>query len=438
MLEQLETRLQDLIAPASGAASVPGVVLVASNDSPSADVHTFQCGPVSYSLERPSAAALTTASTMWFASATKMLTSLAAIQLVERGLWDLDRPVAEAVPEIAAIRVLAGFNEDGSPKYADNDSQPGGTRITLRHLLTHTSGMAYDFSSPHLQKWWKWRGQDEGRDALAEAQGIATEMYGGPLLREPGVDWEYGPSVDWAGTLVEKVYKEEPGRLGHALQREVFDKVGVAARDVVWRRADNQWDEKETSERWADLVARRPDGLAHAGPLPPQWAKDDLGGASIRISAEDYFKVLESILKNDGRILKNESVTEYIFKPQFVDNPGKLGANLAAKQRTGWAQHPAGIMLTGGQPLPVGEDPSQDEYEYNHGLAGALSRKKGTTSWAVHWGGAPNIQWFVDPGAGVAGVFATQTLPPGDPFMCELGYDFRKAVLSDLGKSREG
>jgi CubicO group peptidase (beta-lactamase class C family) len=81
----------------------------------------------------PDGAAMTTDTVFWIASMTKAITSTAAMQLVEAGKLSLDRPIAEALPELAAPHVLEGFDAAGEPKL-----RPARQPITLRHLITPT------------------------------------------------------------------------------------------------------------------------------------------------------------------------------------------------------------------------------------------------------------------------------------------------------------
>jgi CubicO group peptidase (beta-lactamase class C family) len=95
--------------------------------------------------------------TFWIASCTKLLTTVAAMQCVERGLVSLDEDLSKHLPEFNDLEVLEGF-EEGShePKFRKPEN-----KITLRQLLTHSSGMGYDVSSPILKQWRAQRGEQE-------------------------------------------------------------------------------------------------------------------------------------------------------------------------------------------------------------------------------------------------------------------------------------
>jgi CubicO group peptidase (beta-lactamase class C family) len=425
-LSALEEHLHEISLP-SPTATIPGVVLLATSSS-STTRHVFSTGHVTVSPDRQPAPSLTPQSSLWFASATKLLTSIAALQLVERGLWDLDRPCCEILPELGDLKVLTGFNDAGEPTF--DDDAIGGNVITLRHLLSHSCGMGYGFLNPTLMKYSKWL-QSQSGSGGPQAWTVRGTC-GLPLLRSPGVAFEYGPGLEWAGALVEAVHGEETGRLGRVLKREIFGKLDVPEQDVGFRRqdfVDAGWSEQEFEEKWADkAMCKGGTMLLMDTPWPPEVALDDMGGAGLRCSADAYFRVLESLVRNDGRLLTRETVSDLLFQPQFVE--GRLGTELAQSIRSVLAKDAAGRMMTGGLPVPTekGED---DEVEYNHGLFGALSRQKGVKDWSLHWGGAPNIQWFIS-NEGVAGLFACQIAPPNDSKMLDLAEQFRMAAIVDL------
>lgn len=95
--------------------------------------------------------------TFWIASCTKLATSIAALQAVEKGLLDLDADISNILPEWKEPEILTGFSSAGQPQLKKATKM-----ITLRQLLTHSSGMGYDFLSPELAKWRQFKGQPIG------------------------------------------------------------------------------------------------------------------------------------------------------------------------------------------------------------------------------------------------------------------------------------
>ncbi len=85
-------------------------------------------------------------SPMWIASCTKLLTTISVLQCVEDGLLDLDNDVSSKIHELKDIDILTGFDKDGQPTLVKSQ-----TIITLRQLLTHSAGMAYDLFNPMTQ-----------------------------------------------------------------------------------------------------------------------------------------------------------------------------------------------------------------------------------------------------------------------------------------------
>ncbi len=99
---------------------------------------------------------------------------MAALQLVERGEITLDEPLDKLLPEMSSIPILNDSNEIVKPKKS----------ITLRHLLTHTAGFGYDFTSPKLNKWNKIK------------DGIIWQFNDKPRVFEAGSSFLYGTNID--------------------------------------------------------------------------------------------------------------------------------------------------------------------------------------------------------------------------------------------------
>ena len=119
------------------------------------------------------------------ASMVKLLTSVAALQLVERGKLKLDEPASNIDPTLGSVQVLAGFDAKGVPQL-----RPAQKPITLRNLLTHTSGFSYLLWDPNVVRYLK-----VARRSLA--------LPRVPLMFEPGSKWAYGGSLDRVGRMVE-------------------------------------------------------------------------------------------------------------------------------------------------------------------------------------------------------------------------------------------
>src|SRR5262249_3699643 len=118
------------------------------------------------------------------------VTSVAAMQLVEQGKLKLDEPAAKYLPELGHVEVLQGFDAAGKPVL-----RPATKAITLRHLLTHTSGFAYTNWHETMFKC--------SQQAPRIPPGTPPALT--PLAFEPGTKWQYGYSTDWTGRIVEAV-----------------------------------------------------------------------------------------------------------------------------------------------------------------------------------------------------------------------------------------
>jgi CubicO group peptidase (beta-lactamase class C family) len=146
------------------------------------------------SMESETAQPLQLDTVMWVASCTKLITSICALQLVERGKLTLDDPVYNHIPELKDFKILESFDSEGKPVQAQH-TKP----ITLRTLLTHTGGLTYSVLHPKLLAWLAYHGRQPGAGARL------LQRYDSPLTFEPGESWMYGPRIDCAGLLIECV-----------------------------------------------------------------------------------------------------------------------------------------------------------------------------------------------------------------------------------------
>src|SRR5262245_24604302 len=169
--------IDDVLQSGIARRKVPAVVAMASTAS-----ETFYRG--AFGVRDSGGSPVTTSSIFNIASMTKALTTAAALQLVEQRKVRLEEPVAKHLPKLEKLDVLEGFDATGNPIL-----RPARMPITLKHLLTHTSGLCYD----------TW---DEKMFRYAPK---ASPGAVGPLMFEPGSRWQYGQGCDWAGRLVETI-----------------------------------------------------------------------------------------------------------------------------------------------------------------------------------------------------------------------------------------
>lgn len=308
----------------------------------------------------------------WIASCTKLMTTIAALQCVEKGLLQLDDQdqTAKVLPEYGAPNILSGFTADGTPQLV-----PSQNMITLRTLLTHTSGLGYDFLSPDLKRWKDWDNQAKGSSVSSirlmlpktVTYGCQTAHSPVPLLFAPGTQFEYGISIDILGRMVESVTGVS---LEAYMTQNIWQPLGMKSTTLDIESSPS------LRERWCSLTSRSEDGkLIAVPPHPYSIARTDKGGGGAFSTPNDYIKLLVSLLKNDGTLLRPETV-DAMFTPQ-LDDPGIL---------THYMTTAAGPMCRSGV----------DSNAWNFGLGGILNTedvegicKAGTLS----WGGLPNLYW---------------------------------------------
>lgn len=351
------------------AGAVPGVAVTAADRNGT----LFEAG---YGDRRIGTADRMTPDTVvWIASMTKAVVAAGAMRLVEEGRLALDRPAADLVPALGAVPVLEGFAPDGEPRL-----RPAARPITLRHLLTHTSGFGYDTWSADIMRYMKLKG-------LPRVGSCRNEALGLPLLFDPGEDWRYGIGIDWAGKMIEAATGK---RLGEYLQETFFGPLGMV--DTGFRlRPDMR-------ARLAPVHHRGADGTLTPGDFAmPEDPEFEMGGGGLYSTARDYLAFARMIL-NGGRhgrdrILKAETVAE-MGRDQIRPLSAKPLISVAPA-----ASNDAEFF------------PGQD---CGWGLSFLVNRHgspQGRAAGGLAWAGLANTYYWIDHGRGTAGVFMTQILP---------------------------
>jgi CubicO group peptidase (beta-lactamase class C family) len=302
------------------------------------------------------------------ASMTKLLTSLAVLHLIQEGSLSLDTDVTPHLPVLASLQILTAADGDGKQKLA-----PRTKPLLVRHLLTHSAGTGYVFLSEPLVAWYQaTHGRMPNPIGTASEGGGTTvdQRFAYPLLHEPGQGWVYGSALDWAGRLVEVVSGQ---KLEDYIYDNVLSKVGVPRGGITFYPG-------KFGKAVADLSTRNPeDGEGKMVPMDtgfPHADADAFGGQGMYGGMGEYIKVLESILKDDGKILRPE-VAKLLFEG-LLEPEAKKALNEELK-KADWV---IGVVPPG--------------VEYNWSAGGLLSeggslghRKKGF----LQWGGVWNLAW---------------------------------------------
>src|SRR3982075_2503171 len=182
---QSKAQMHQILRQKSEAKEIPGVVARAATGNEV--IYQGAFGKRDLSKDDP----MTADSVFWIASMTKAITTAAGMQLVEQGKLSLDEPIGKLLPDLAAPQVLEGFGADGAPKL-----RPATKPITLRHLMTHTAGFAYDMWNGDMGKYL----EKTGTPGVTSCQNAALKT---PLMTDPGTRWEYGTNIDFVGKAVE-------------------------------------------------------------------------------------------------------------------------------------------------------------------------------------------------------------------------------------------
>jgi CubicO group peptidase (beta-lactamase class C family) len=328
------------------------------------------------------------------ASATKLITTIALLQCVDKGLIGLDEPITKILPELENQKILIGVSDNGALI-----SKPSTTKITARHLISHTSGLAYRFLHPLLIKWCK---TAEGEKTVNS--GTLAERHIIPLVFEPGQGWAYGVGLDWAGVAVRRLH--DGLSLEDYMIENIWKKVGLSAPYPTFHISGHP----EYKQRLFQAAGRKPDGSL--GPFE-FWqgdnATDQDGGHGLSTTANDWLAVLADLIADSPKLLKPATIS-LMFESQITKDA--QGLTMLHQLRPAWE------IVAG----PISDD------AVNHGLGGILydSQEIGQPNEILGWGGASNIIWFISKATGYAGVFATQLSPFGDPAVKELVNAWKK------------
>lgn len=340
---------------------------------------------------------------------TKLMTSVAVLQCVEQGKLDLDRDVRPMFPKMGQYGIITGFDdEQNTATFAPNSSP-----ITLRMLLSHTSGHEYDVFNPLLGKWRASRGEAIFSGPTIEDKSAL------PLVFAPGTGFAYGVGHEWAGKAVEM--GAGGASLDEFMRQHIWAPLGID-KDVSFFPKTKA----SMRDRIADMSTLNEKGEPPAVDDPDFdmvfGCTECLGGGGVFASAEAYYTFLSAVFRRDPRLLTPESYAE-LFRPQ-------LNEQMEQALNEYFARSPLYTQfLALGIPHTVRKNWSFAGVVCLSGQEGRF--EKGTTFWA----GVPSVEWFMDHEAGICGTAFCQILPPMQPAVIALHEQFQRGVF-DMAKSK--
>jgi len=335
-----------------------------------------------------SGAAVTADSIFAIASMTKAITTTAALQLVEQGKVKLNEPVSKYLPKLANLQVLDGFDADGKPRL-----RPAKTAVTLKHLLTHTSGICYDTWDADMFRYTKYVG--------SPPPAVPSLMF------EPGTRWQYGMGVDWAGRLVEAIS-------GVSLEQYFQTNIcgPLEMHDTSYLLPAAKFDRLVTG------YARQPDGTLKQNPrVPPSAPKEFNGGGGLYSTTGDYTRFMQMILHkgrgvNGTRILQSKTVESMEIN--------QIGATTAGKMKTQRPDNSSDVDIQPG---------STEKWGLGF-LINTTPYAGGRSAGSLAWAGIYNTFYWIDPKRSLCAVLMMQFLPFVDQEAIGLLGDFERAVYS--------
>ena len=324
-------------------------------------------------------------------SMTKVVTSVAAMQLVERGRLGLDDPVEKYLPSFTRLWVFDSFDKETG----DYRLRRANVRATVRHLLTHTSGLGYAFTSPILRDF-KPRNSDQNPV--------------GPLLFEPGERWHYGTSTDWLGRLVETVSGLS---LDEYFRREILEPIGMT--DTFFIVPAHK------QAKLATVHRRGSDGrLVEQPRQPPRPVTEFNGGGGLYSTAGDYLRLVQMFL-NGGRA--------HGVRVLSADSVAAMGQNQIGALGVGALKTAMPEMSNDFSFISDG----RDKWGLGFLITGAPEPGRRSAG-SLSWGGLDNTYFWVDQERGVGGVIMMQLLPFADPKALGVYDAFERGVYHLLAR----
>jgi CubicO group peptidase (beta-lactamase class C family) len=331
---------------------------------------------------------LTPQSIFRIASMTKAVTAAATMQLVDRGKLKLDEPVGTYLPELASLQVLDGFKENGEPVL-----RPAASPVLLKQLLTHSSGFAYDLWDPQQKRYLEY---------IEKTKAARPRIL--PLSFDPGTDWRYGTSMDWAGRIVETVSGQT---LEAFFQENILQPLEM--RDTSFNVPVGKF------PRLVSVYRREHGGLKEQARKQPAPASSFNGGGGLYSTPEDYVRFMQLILRRGTSATGKQILSAESVDLMTAKQTGELSAGVLKTTRpessADMEMHPGHV----------------DGYSYGF-LINNEAYDGGRSAGALAWAGIDNTFYWIDPKRQLCATIMMQFLPFCDSAAIGVLRDFEHAV----------
>ncbi|GAA6025286.1 hypothetical protein JCM10207_001284 [Rhodosporidiobolus poonsookiae] len=341
--------------------------------------------------------------TLW--SCTKLVTAIAALQLVEQGKIGLEDDASRWVPELEELRVFKGFKENGELELEKPER-----RVTVEMLLLHTAGFDYDHpdSARIIEKL--------GITSPYDPKSTRISVTRMPAFYPAGENWHYGPSNDWLALVIEAASGVD---LDTYFKQNIFEPLGI--HDTTFKpdplRINMAYAPKEPDGPYTFDEGRRFSQAQY-------W-----GGTGLSGSPRSYLKLLRALLLG-GAVEKGSSTR--ILRQETVE--------LMFHNHLETAQHLQDLHAM----TKTGNDPfthrgKSDALPLGHGYGGSLSGEglpSGRGRGALTWSGYANTYWVVDREKDVAFVVWTNIIPHSAPRIFDLWERVEPLIYEGLDKKK--
>ena len=333
-------------------------------------------------------------------SNTKLVTSCAVLLLLEEGRFKLDDPIEKFIPQLGNRKVLrAGAS-------SLDDTEPAKGPITIRHLLTHSSGLSYGFFDPGTAIFQAYteRGVLNPMKTLAEMVDVLADL---PLIYHPGTSWEYSVAIDVLARLVEVIGGQPFDKF---IQGRIFEPLGMA--DTGFVVPEKNRSRLAAYYVGADLMEPMKPGLTRNDnyPYPRAYVRPFPrfdGGAGLASTLPDTVALIRSLLPGGKTLLKPETIA-LLMTNQLPDGQWIRFALMG--EQVGKAHTLGGGLIV--KPTPFDHPDASGE---------------------LYWGGVAGTQWWISPKHNMAGVMMAQRQMA---FVHPFSFEFKRLAYDAVKRER--